>query len=81
MRTIIDLGTYIPGFYDAMGEMVERDEDGMLYAPCSRCGKEIASHCAYDVVAGRMCNECCTAPEDLVVDPEISAMVDELLGE
>ena len=81
MRTMIDLGTVIPGFCDAEGEMVEMDEDGRFYAPCSKCGKEIASHCAYDVVFGRMCNECCSGPAEELeedIDPEVRAMLDRM---
>ena len=85
MRTIVDLGTFIPGFCDAEGEMVEMDEDGTFHAPCGGCGKDIASRCAYDVVVGRRCNECCSAPYEGdpadYSDPEIEAMVRELMGE
>lgn len=59
MKKLVDLGTFLPGFYDAEGEMVEYDtETGILSAPCSECGKIIESRCAYDVCWGRRCNTC-----------------------
>lgn len=58
MRQVISMEKLLPGWVDAQGMTAEMDETGMMFAPCTRCGREMASPCPADMLYGRECNDC-----------------------